>query len=43
MEVICDLRIENPKNPLIGYLNINSLRNNVVDLREILSKISPTL
>ena len=41
MKVICDLRIKNPNNPLIGYLNINSLRNKVVDLREILSKISP--
>ena len=41
MKVICDLRIKNPNNPLIGYLNINSLRNKVVDLREILSNISP--
>ena len=32
--------MQNPKNPAIGYLNINSLRNKVVDLREIMSEIS---
>ena len=33
------LRIERLKlneNPLLGYLNINSLRNKIIDLREII-------
>ena len=29
-----------PKNPVVGYLDINSLRNKIVDLREIMSAIS---
>ena len=28
------------KNSLIGYLNINSLRNKIVDLREIIRALS---
>ena len=38
---IQNLRNKNPFNPLIGYLNINSLRNKIVDVREILTKFSP--
>ena len=38
---ITHLRLKNPNNPLIGYLNINSLRNKIVDLREICSSFSP--
>ena len=37
---ITNLRFKNPKN-LIGYLNINSLRNKIVDLREICNSFSP--
>ena len=30
-----------PKNPLIAYLNINSLRNKIIDLGDIMSYLSP--
>ena len=33
-------KLQYPKNPLIGYLNIISLRNKFDDLREIMSGIS---
>ena len=32
-----NLRLAKSENPLFGYLNINSLRNKIVDLREIIS------
>ena len=41
IENITNLRLKNPDNPLIGYLNINSLRNKIMDLREIISNFSP--
>ena len=41
LDGIHELRIKYPSNPLIGYLNINSLRNKIVDAREILTKFSP--
>ena len=41
MESICTLRSKNAFNPLIVYLNINSLRNKIIDFREILIKFSP--
>ena len=41
LQTICELRLKNPFNPLIGYLNINSLRNKIIDVREILTKFSP--
>ena len=31
---IFKLRTTNPNNPLIGFLNINSLRNKITDLKE---------
>ena len=31
-----DLRLKHRKIPLIGYLNINSLRNKISDLRVLL-------
>ena len=37
---ITNLKLKNPNNPLIGYLNINSLRNKIVDLREICDSFS---
>ena len=40
-KTICGLRVKNPYSPLIGYLNINSLRNKIIDVREILTKFSP--
>ena len=41
LDGIHKLRIKYPSNPLIGYLNINSLRNKIVDAREILTNFSP--
>ena len=32
-------RLKHPRNPLIGYLNINSLRNKIVDARELFGKL----
>ena len=32
-------RLKQLRNPLIGYLNINSLRNNIVDAREVFGKL----
>ena len=39
LQMLHDLRFENPKNLLCGYLNINSLRNKIHDLRLILHNI----
>ena len=33
-------RLKYPTNPLIGYLNINSLRNKIIDVREVIRKLS---
>ena len=33
------LKQANTKNPFLSYLNLNSLRYKVIDLREILSKV----
>ena len=35
LEKICSLRMKKVLNPLIVYLNINSLRNKIIDVREI--------
>ena len=40
LEAFRKCKLQYPKNPAIGYLNINSLRNKIVDLREIMSDIS---
>ena len=37
---LIELRNKYPYNPIIGYLNINSLRNKTIDLREIMMKAS---
>ena len=39
-EVLKENRLKYVNNPLIGYLNINSLRNKIVDLREIILELS---
>ena len=31
---ICGLRVKNPYNSVIAHLNINSLRNKIVDVKE---------
>ena len=35
MESFWNIRKKYFKNPLLGYLNINNLRNKIIDLREI--------
>ena len=32
-------RLKYPRTPLIGYLNINSLRSKIVDVREVFGKL----
>ena len=39
-EVLRENRLKYVNNPLIGYLNINSFRNKIVDLREIVVELS---
>ena len=39
-EAVRENRPKYAKNSLIGYLNINSLRNKIVDLREIIRALS---
>ena len=38
-EAIRENRLKYVNNPLIGYLNVNSLRNKIVDLREIILEL----
>ena len=40
LEALAKLRRDYPSNPMIGYLNINSIRNKIVQLTNI-CKISP--
>ena len=40
LEAFRKCKLKYPKNPVIGHLNINSLRNEIVDLRETMSGIS---
>ena len=39
-EALRENRLKYLNNPLIGHLNINSLRNKIVDLREIILELS---
>ena len=39
LDEIKSLRNRNPRNPFLGYLNINHLRNKTVDLRFILREV----
>ena len=41
LEEMLKLRLKHPNNPFISFLNINSLRNKIIDLREIIKQISP--
>ena len=38
-EILHDLRLKYSQNLLLGYLNINSLENKIIDLREIISHL----
>ena len=40
LQQIQENRLKHHKNPLIGYLNINSLRNKITDLRVIMKTLS---
>ena len=40
---IFKLRTKNPNNPLIGFLNINSLRNKITDLRLVMERCLPDI
>ena len=40
LQILISDRLKYLKNPLLGYLNINSLRNKITDLRIILKEIS---
>ena len=35
-----NLKLECCQNPLFGFLNINSLRNKIIDLREVIRELS---
>ena len=41
LEKLRDARLRYLKQPLFAYLNINSLRNKVIDLKEIVGYLSP--
>ena len=32
-------RLKHPQSPLLGYLNINSLRNEIVDARQMFGEL----
>ena len=36
---IKNIRVDKPFNPIVGYLEINSLRNNTYNLREVCKKV----
>ena len=40
LQILSKNRLKHPTNPLIGYLNINSLRNKIIDVREVIGKHS---
>ena len=37
---VIKMRENYSKNPLLGYLNINSLRNKITSLRDVVAKVS---
>ena len=39
LQIKYENRLKHPQNSLIGYLNIPSLRNKIVDLREVFGKL----
>ena len=41
LENMRQLRLKYPNNPFISFLNINSLRNKIIDVREIIKQTSP--
>ena len=43
IDKIFGLRVKHPNNPLVGFLNINSLRKKIIDLRNIAEKCLPVV
>ena len=43
IEEFFNLRIKNPNNLLIGFLNINSLRTKITDLRLVMERCLPNI
>ena len=41
IDKIFGLRVKYPNNPIVGFLNINSLRNKIIDLRNVAEKCLP--
>ena len=39
LQILRKLRLKYPRNPYIGYLNINSLRNKTIDVREMIGRL----
>ena len=39
LQILCKLRLKYPRNPLIGYLNINSLRNKIIDIQRLIGRL----
>ena len=39
LQILRKLRLKYPRNPLVGYLNINSLRNKIIDVREMIGRL----
>ena len=39
LQLLRKLRLKYPRNPVIGYLNIASLRNKIIDVREMISRL----
>ena len=39
LKIMYENRLKPPRNPLVGYLNIYSLRNKIVDTREVFGKL----
>ena len=40
LQILSKNRVKYPTNPLIAYLNIDSLRNKIIDVREVIGKLS---
>ena len=40
LQILSKNRLKYPTNPLIDYLNINSLRNKIIDVRDVIGKLS---
>ena len=39
LQILRKLWFKYPRNPLIGYLNINSLRNKIIDVQEMIGRL----